>query len=119
MSEIDTVNCIVCLEKKATNFCITCRKSSGVCQGCYTTLNEDTYGGIGSGGDYLEPIKCLICKHKMHHSVLMQNLWIDLFNADDFHGFQDYVTDDKKEKLLKIVYENCWETPYEIPEPAW
>lgn len=106
MSEIDTVNCTVCLEKKARNFCITCKKSSGVCDGCYMTLNE-----YECGNDYLEPIKCLICKHKMHHSVLMHQLWMDLFNGE-WCGFQDYVTDDKQEKLLKIVYENCWETPY-------
>jgi hypothetical protein len=106
MNNIDGVKCVVCLENQADRFCSTCKKASGVCFDCYLQLNEDTYGGIGNGGEYYEAIECVICNEEMHHANLMQVLNMDILSGDGVENFEDYVSEEKRYKLLEIVYEN-------------
>lgn len=102
---MDSTNCVICYEKKATKFCGECKQSSGVCGSCYMTLNANKYGPEDGWTEYAEPINCVICKKNMDYAALVSAFNMD---ADDLEELFDGLPEEKKYNLRDLVSNNAY-----------
>ena len=101
--KMDTMKCVICYDHKASMFCGNCKQSSGVCGECYMTINTNEYGECG---DYCEPIKCVICKSRMHYAALVSAFEMDVYEGIEMQ--MQGIPEEKAEKLADLLSDNAF-----------
>ena len=118
----DNTRCTVCLDKRAQYFCVDCKYSSGICDGCWTITEN-----VNDITDHTHGINCVICKKRMWYSLIQRTLKVDVYSAGDEEVLEKLVMSggrthtllqDKHYDLSDIQFTNAgvWDDGLEIED---